>query len=319
MDFRLSPRATCYQQLFRIARLVLFTCIALGTAVGASASEDHDHAHIARPAVQVSSLDDAVNALAHFQREVIGYVKSGELQKIHGAAFDARDAATSVVQFARDLPDTAQRELASHAQRIAALAVQLDKYGDAGKATETAAVAERFAESVAAVEKSAGITGRTDWKPVYLEAAPSGGHGGHGHSESKCPHKANHGGRFTLALNDAYHVEGSYPAPGEFRLHFYDKDSCPIPAHPFKGFLLLQDARERVELQPAADGSHLVGRLPSPVEPPLSLTAIVQLPHPEHGQVSTEHFSYNLYRLSRPAAPQKDTVTSSAQVAEKQH
>ncbi|MGI8905992.1 MAG: hypothetical protein ACR2IE_05820 [Candidatus Sumerlaeaceae bacterium] len=246
----------------------------------------------------MASLDEAVNAVAYFQRQVDAHIAGGALTKVHGSAFSARDAASSATQYTDGLPESARSELTSAIQRIGAIAVQLDKYGDAGKTDETTAFARKLQDEVNGLQRITGITVLTDWKPTFLEAAavPAS----HGHAASKCPHKANHGGRFSMALNDVYHVEGSYPASGEFRMHFYDKDSCPIPAQGFSGRLLLQDGQEQIELVQASDGTHLVGRLATGLAPPVSVTAILRLPDSKTGAVATEHFSYNFYKLSKP-------------------
>lgn len=113
-----------------------------------------------------------------------------------------------------------------------------------------------------------------------------------------------------MALNDAYHVEGSYPAPGEFRMHLYDSESCPLPAAGFSGHLLLSGGEHRVDLQPSEDGKYLAAHLPSPQQPPVSVTAILSLPHPETKAPRIEHFSYNFYRLSKPSASTSATTAT---------
>lgn len=272
------------------AILIGFAFLIIGNPKPGYGSEGHaDEAPIA---LQLNNMDDAVNAVAFFSREVDSHVAAGELEKVHVSAFAARDAATSAVLFSNALSESARQELPLVLKRIEAVAVQLDNHGDAGRAPETAAFARKLREYVDALQRLAGIAVRNDWKPTFLEGAP--------HGASKCPHKANHGGRFTLALNDAYHIEGSYPAAGEFRLHFYDKDSCPISANGFSGKLIFQGGEQQVELAQSDDGTYLTGRLPSAIEPPLSVTAIVQLPNPQTGAIATEHFSYNFYKLSKP-------------------
>lgn len=278
------------------ASLVLAALTALSLyTTPIAASEEHDHSNDAPLAVQLSNLDDAVNAVAFFQREVDSHITSGALLQVHASAFAARDTATSASDFANALTETNRRELAQTVQRIAAVAVQLDKYGDAGKPQETQMFAIRLRDEVVALQRITGVEIRPDWRPVFL-APPNG------HAASKCPHKANHGGRFSLALNDEYHIEGSYPEAGLFRLHFYDKESCPIPSAPFSGRLLFQEAQQSIELSASPDGTHLFGQLPTTL--PVSVTAIVRLPHPQTGVVSTEHFSYNFHKLSKkPVGP----------------
>ncbi len=279
-----------------------------------SASEGHDHDVSSLPQITITSLDEAVNAVAYFHREVEAHIVASELAKVHVSAFAARDSATSITEFTAALSDDKPTQIAAIVQRIGALAIQLDKYGDAGKAPETAVFARKLKDEVDAVQRVTGVTIRLDWKPKFVEGTLTGGSA---HGASKCPHKANHGGRFSLALNDAYHVEGSYPEAEVFRMHFYDKDSCPISAQGFSGRILFQQGNQQMDLKQAGDGTHLIVRLPSPMALPVSVTAIINLPDPHTGVVSTEHFSYNFYKLSKSApafkpGPMESSITSGA-------
>lgn len=273
-------------------KLILFVVsIALYASFPLPSYSSEGHAHDEPPIVfEIKSVDDSVNAVDFFTREVESHVATGSLEKIHKSAFAARDAATSLTQFSATLPEHAQRELPLLQKRIEAVAVQLDVHGDAGRAPETLAFSKKLREYANFLQQLTGVTVRPGWTPVLIPQA---------HHISKCPHKANHGGRFTLALQDEYHVEGSYPAAGEFRLHFYDKESCPLPADAFSGKVILREGEQQIILAKAADGSHLVAVLPSDIQLPLSVTAVVKLPHPNSGVTSTEHFSYNFYKLSK--------------------
>lgn len=120
------------------------------------------------------------------------------------------------------------------------------------------------------------------------------------HPEHGCPHKANHGGRFSQALNDAYHVEGSYPEPGRFRLHVYGADSCPLKVDGFQGRVLLPGGKSWVKLRPASDRTFLECSIPDNPAPPVSLTVLLTMPLPDGSGFREEHLSYNFYRLSEP-------------------
>lgn len=298
-DGRQSASGDRVLQATHLLRLIFWITCLISTSP-ARASEGHDHAADPQPMVQITNLADAVNAVAYYQRQVQAHVDTNQLEKVHGSAFTARDAALSATQFLENLPEDAKSQIRTSVQRVGAIATQLDKYGDAGQAQETAAFARKLKDEVDNLERLTGAAIRNDWKPIIIGPAPGTGHG---HAASRCPHKANHGGRFSMALNDAYHVEGSYPAPGEFRMHFYDSESCPISAESFSGRLLLRDAEQHVNLITSADGKHLLGRLPSAEEPPVTVTAIVHLPDPATSATVTEHFSYNFYRYSKPPAP----------------
>lgn len=84
-------------------------------------------------------------------------------------------------------------------------------------------------------------------------------------------HNPRHGGQFFMAENQWHHVEGTYPAPGTFRLFFYDNFTKPLDPKGFTGRLTteINGRTETVALTRSRDGKTLQARLgqtPLPVK-----------------------------------------------------
>ena len=54
-------------------------------------------------------------------------------------------------------------------------------------------------------------------------------------------HNPKHGGIFFMAPDRWHHLEGTYPSPGVFRVHFFDNYSQPLGAEEFEGRVVLEE------------------------------------------------------------------------------
>jgi hypothetical protein len=142
---------------------------------GAVVAQQHEATAVAAPVL--SSLDDAVNAVAYFQREVDAHIASNELDKLHGFAFAAADAAARSKGFAASLSEDKKKELDERVGKIHAIARQIDKYGDAKKPVEAKQYSAKLKDESDALQKLTAITARADWKPKTLsEPGPTARH-----------------------------------------------------------------------------------------------------------------------------------------------
>jgi Heavy metal binding domain len=101
-------------------------------------------------------------------------------------------------------------------------------------------------------------------------------------------HNPQHGGLFFMAPDNWHHIEGVYPAPGVFRVYFYDEFAKPLPPEQLravKGRLVLKEtfdpATKQTQEQSAfplaisRDGQYLEARIDA-VPVPAQMTAKIQ-------------------------------------------
>jgi hypothetical protein len=84
-------------------------------------------------------------------------------------------------------------------------------------------------------------------------------------------HNPKHGGIFFMSPDNWHHLEGTYPEPGVFRVHFYDNYSRPLDAKAFKARSVTRevwDAERRsyrelmaYPMLPAGGGAYLEARV----------------------------------------------------------
>ena len=132
-------------------------------------------------------------------------------------------------------------------------------------------------------------------------------------------HNPRHGGQFFMAPDNWHHLEGTYPAPGVFRVYLYDDFTRPLSKR------LLQDARGRasvsdaaarplngtaaVPLQMAKDGRALEARLAAPLPARISLRLSFAAGGPEH----RFDFAFPAYTSEpKPKAPAAPAATPTA-------
>ena len=146
------------QLMIALAATVAFAGVQSGFA------EEHESKKVTVPSL--SSLQDVVNAVAYYQREVDEHIASKELDELHGYAYAASDSAGKAKDFASSLSEEKRKELDERLAKIKSIAKQLDKYGDAGKVDESKQFSGKLKEESEAVQKLLGFTASKDWKPA---------------------------------------------------------------------------------------------------------------------------------------------------------
>lgn len=132
-------------------------------------------------------------------------------------------------------------------------------------------------------------------------------------------HNPRHGGQFFMAADKWHHLEGTYPRPGFFRVHFYDNFTKVFPAKAFRGRLVTQEEGSReldaVPLRVSRDGLTLEAEVQGVAAPtketPIRLTAKLVLRPGEPEQ----RFDFTFTDLSKEPAvapPPAPALTSTA-------
>ena len=119
-------------------------------------------------------------------------------------------------------------------------------------------------------------------------------------------HNPKHGGIFFMAADNWHHLEGTYPAPGRFRVYLYDDYSRPLKpadARNVRGRVVLKEefdpktgsTREltTAPLTPARNGAYLEARF-DPISLPAKLTAKVSFKSAE----KESRFDFTFQQLS---------------------
>ncbi|MEO5739241.1 MAG: heavy metal-binding domain-containing protein [Vicinamibacterales bacterium] len=141
-------------------------------------------------------------------------------------------------------------------------------------------------------------------------------------------HNPKHGGVFFMAPDNWHHLEGTYPAPGRFRVHVYDDFSKPLSAaqaRKVRGRVITKEAfdpktgttRELAStpLVFARSGAFFEARI-EPLPPPAKMTAKISFTSDD--KESRFDFAFPAYSRNVPAStsrPNASTSTPAAQTA----
>jgi hypothetical protein len=117
----------------------------------------------------------------------------------------------------------------------------------------------------------------------------------HGPGEAHADHSPKHGGVFFMAPDKFHHVEGAYPAEGEFRLHLYDDHTQPIGPEGFSGRVELASGAW-VALEPDPAARNMFARLDPPPAMPFDVKLWLTLPRDSQERL----FDMRFEKLSVP-------------------
>jgi len=99
-----------------------------------------------------------------------------------------------------------------------------------------------------------------------------------------------------MAPGNYYHLEGTYPAVGELRVYMYDDHTKPTSSAKISGKATFKE--HAYDLKPVEGTEYLKAELPKDANPPISVSADVNLPDPSSGKTSMEHFDFDFPKLT---------------------
>lgn len=119
-----------------------------------SHGDGHAHSHGSEATVDVpADLGGVLAAVEGRVAAIDAAIASGQLAKVHGEAFAARDLIAAIPGKVSGLSDAESKALSAGIARIKQQAGLLDKFGDAGDAAQTKAVLAKFKSEIAAIRK----------------------------------------------------------------------------------------------------------------------------------------------------------------------
>lgn len=119
-----------------------------------SHGDGHAHSHGSEAAVDVpADLGGVLAAVEGRVAAIDAAIAGGQLAKVHGEAFAARDLIAAVPEKVSGLSDADSKSLSASIARIKQQAGLLDKFGDTGDAAQTKAVFAKFKAEIAAIRK----------------------------------------------------------------------------------------------------------------------------------------------------------------------
>jgi hypothetical protein len=137
-------------------------------------------------------------------------------------------------------------------------------------------------------------------------------------------HNPRHGGLFYMAQDQWHHLEGTYPAAGQFRAYFYDNYTQPIDAKAFSGSVVLQALDPATKapkdvatfpLRLSRDGKTLEATLKGDQRPSkdAATTMVAKVRMTKDGPEQPFTFAFVEYSKNVPAsAPAATTTTAGA-------
>jgi hypothetical protein len=124
------------------------------------------------------------------------------------------------------------------------------------------------------------------WKKPFYSPGRCPGCGEPVESLGSLDHNPLHGGVVFIAGNSYHRLEGTHPAPTEFRIYFYDDDKKPLDARNFSGRTTTHDWNEEKKayieknfpLVLEREGNHwLTSRIWAPARYPVEITSRIRL------------------------------------------
>lgn len=130
--------------------------------------------------------------------------------------------------------------------------------------------------------------------------------GGDPSAAAHMDHSPIHGGQFFMASNQYHHLEGTLPAPGEFRLYFYDDFKRPIDPRNFAGTVVFERfdeqsgdfAEEPYPLRSEPGTDYLVADIPEEMPAEFFVSAVLA------GEATRFDFYFDEV-TQRPATPSR--------------
>lgn len=120
-----------------------------GEAAAHAGGHGHSHDEVEIPA----TLEALLSGVDHRVAAIDAAIAGGQLAKVHGEAFAARDLIAAIPGMVSGLSDADSKSLSAGIARIRQQAGLLDKFGDAGDAAQTKAVLAKFKADIMSIRK----------------------------------------------------------------------------------------------------------------------------------------------------------------------
>ena len=171
----------------------------------ASAAEHEQHNGHDEPAAIPATVTEILAAVDQRVAAIDQAIAGGNLAKVHGEAFVARDLLAALPEKVASLNEAETKALDAAIGRIRQQAGLLDKFGDAGDAAQTRAVLARFKTEIAGIRQQ--VAGKSE-PLTRLSDAPrvsGGGDGAHPIPHSLCRPGSPRGGDRAAMIKQLIH------------------------------------------------------------------------------------------------------------------